>query len=880
MSDRVGAAASGPERSGGKTSPVGAARGSESSARLKAVLRTQLSGVLRRPARLMLTGLAMLVASFVVYATVLAQQITERTVLGDLSGTPAAVDFVVRGGAAETDVLARISALPGVAEAVGRVGAGGDVGGEYLGLTADPGSGPMAVARVIRGRYPSGPREIAVSPRTADRLGLPVGSTLAMVTGVTDDGKPTAPVRLSVVGLVDVRDDFGATGYAPQATITALRGDTALDQIDLRLVPGASAASVRSALDGIVAAAPASGRGLDRPAVSTGAQVRTQEAELVAAEVDSLFAVVAMFVAIALVAAALVATSTFRIVFAQRMRQLALLRTVGVGRGSIARALAAEGALTGLVAGVVGVLGALAAGHLGPSVARAFGAAVDGPGVPVRAALGVVALSVLITVLAVVAPAVSAAKVAPLEALRASSTTTGRRDIGVPRWLSGVLLAIGAGLLAGYAIANLPGPEEKNYDPVPVLLGIVASGALAFFALVALGPVLVRPVLAILGWPLRRLGPLGRLAVGGVGGAPRRAAAVSVVVALGVTLIAGVIVGGASVRVLADRESAASAPADYELTASGAAKLTAAMVDQARASRELTRVTPYRRLGDVTAGTSNVELTAVDLDVSALPALDKLDVRSGSLAALGPGTMVLSRYASDATGLRTGDTAALTAGGRSVRLTVAALLPDTAPLGTGIVLDPADLTRLGAPAAYAGLLADAAQPGEAGRTAGRQALRQVTGGSAGLGVAVLADQRDQIDRSLDAVLAIAIGLVGLTVLIAVVGVGTTTALSVVERVRESGLLRAVGLSRRGLRGLLTAESALYGVVGAALGLVLGVPYAWLTIRALGESLPLLLPVGQLAVVFVVLVAFTALAGVLPARRAAKVSPVVALGVDA
>jgi len=129
------------------------------------------------------------------------------------------------------------------------------------------------------------------------------------------------------------------------------------------------------------------------------------------------------------------------------------------------------------------------------------------------------------------------------------------------------------------------------------------------------------------------------------------------------------------------------------------------------------------------------------------------------------------------------------------------------------------------------------------------------------------------------VLAIAIGLIGLTVLIAVVGVGTTTALSVVERVRESGLLRAVGLSRGGLRTMLTTESSLYGVIGAAIGLALGVPYAWLAVKALGVNAPLRLPIGQLAIVFAVLVAFTALAGVLPARRAAKVSPVAALGTD-
>jgi putative ABC transport system permease protein len=195
-----------------------------------------------------------------------------------------------------------------------------------------------------------------------------------------------------------------------------------------------------------------------------------------------------------------------------------------------------------------------------------------------------------------------------------------------------------------------------------------------------------------------------------------------------------------------------------------------------------------------------------------------------------------------------------------------------------MVIDPADLTKLGAPAGYTGLLADQAVAGEKGRADGRRALTDAVGNRQ-WAIDVLADERDQINSELTILLAIALGLIGLTVLIAVVGVGTTTALSVVERVRESGLLRAVGLSRGALRAMLTTESALYGVIGAGLGLVLGVPYAWLAVQALGVNAPLTLPIGQLALVFVILVLLTAAAGVLPARRAAKVSPVVALGAE-
>ena len=841
------------------------------------VLRTQLSGVARRPARLLLTGLAILVASFVVYSAVLAQQITERSLLDSVSGTPKAVDLVVGQGEVTTGELAKVKAVPGVAEAVGRIDTGGTVGGEYLGLTADPGSGPLAVAHVLQGRYPAAPREIAVSPRTADRMGLPVGTAVTMYTDFDDKGKPVKPVKLTVVGLVDARDDFGSTAYAPQSTVSEIFHGDVLNQIDLRLAPGAAPDAVRAAVESIVAAAPKPTDG-DRALVRTGTEIRQAEAEAAVDDINELFAVVGMFIAIAVVAAGLVATSTFRIVFAQRMRQLALLRTVGAGRGSITRALAAEGALTGFVAGAVGVLGALGVGHLVPLIVRAFGAKIDSPGLPVLPGLGVIALATVITVLAVLAPAASASRVAPLEALRASSTTGGRRDIGGLRWVLGLLLALGAGLLAGYVIHNLPGRDAENYNAEPMLLAVVASGALAFFALIALGPVIVRPVLFVLGAPVRRLGSVGRLAVGGVGGAPRRAAAVSVVVALGVTLIAGVIVVGASVRALADRESASSVPADFELT-SADQPIPADLLTQARSRPELAHVTPYRRLTDLTVAGSQTKFDANDLDLAALPTLKKLDVSQGALSDLGPGKVVLSGFTAETGHLKLGDQATLTADGHSVRLTVVAVLPDSAPLGSGLVLNAADLSKLGAGAGYSGLLADAAVPGESGRTGGQRALRQVTGGKPGLGITVLADERDQINRVLDVVLAIAIGLIGLTVLIAVVGVGTTTALSVVERVRESGLLRAVGLSRAGLRTMLTTESSLYGVIGAAIGLTLGVPYAWLAVKALGVNAPLRLPIGQLAVVFAVLVAVTALAGVLPARRAAKVSPVVALGTD-
>ncbi|WP_433292322.1 ABC transporter permease [Actinoplanes sp. CA-030573] len=845
---------------------------------MSAVLRTQLRGVARRPARLLLTGLAVLVVSFVVYATVLAQQITERSVLDGLSGTPAAVDLVVRNGTMTTDELAAVGRIPGVAETAGRAEAGGQIGADYLSVTADSSTGPLAVTRLRSGRLPKGPNEIVVTPRTVDRLGLKIGSTAKVVLRYDKDGKPEAPTALTVVGLVTGRDDYGFQAYAPQPAVAAMTGAKELNQIDLRLAPGADADAVRRQVEAVTAAGAAKVKDSQKPEIAAGNDVRHEEARQKADDVDSVFEVIGLFVAIAVVAAGLVAASTFRIVFAQRMRQLALLRAVGAGRRGITWSLAAEGALTGLVTGGAGVLLALGAGQLVPPLARAFGPHIAGPGFPLRPALLTVALAVFLTVVAVIAPAFTAGKVSPLEALRGAGVTGGRRDIGKLRGATGILLVIGAALLAVFVIRNLPGRDPKDYQPSTNLLAIVASGGLAFLALIALGPALVRPVLAVLGAPIRRSGPVGRLAAGGVGGAPRRAAAVSVVVALGVTLIAGTLVGGASIRILAERETVSSSPADYEMTTNDA-PIGAATVDQLRRRSELKNVTPYRRL-PVKVSSTVGELDAVDLDIDDVPRLGRLDVIDGTLANLKPGQVIISGFTADTTGWKVGDQVSISHDKNAANVTVVAKLPASAPLGAAVVLDPADLTALGAPAGYNGLLADASKSGETGRADGRRVLTEAAAASGSTwAVDVLADQRDEIDSELTVLLAIALGLIGLTVMIAVVGVGTTTALSVVERVRESGLLRAVGLSRGALRTMLTTESALYGVIGAALGLALGVPYAWLAVKALGVNAPFAVPIGQLAVVFGILVALTAAAGVLPARRAARVSPVVALGTE-
>ena len=835
------------------------------------VLRTQLSGILRRPGRLLMSGLSVLVAAFVVFGTVLAYQIVTRTTLDTFSDTPKDVSLVVHtsGGATLTArQIAAIRQTSGVTQAAGRMTATFGLGelssGTSLEVIADPGSGPLSSVTLVTGAYPDGQREIALDRRAADRLGATSGSVLRLRTG--DPG--AAATKVTVTGIVAGAAGSDERAYAPDFVVAALSGTTGYPRLDILAAPGTDVNALREQLTTAL-----SGDIRSYAIVTTGDDMRVAEARDAVQQFDQIFALVAMFVAIAVVAAALVATSTFRIVFAQRLRQLALLRTIGAQPGQLVRALAVEGAVVGLLAGTAGVLLALAAGSAAPAVAGAAGSTLSAPGVPAGAGLAVVLGAGLLTAGAVLAPAFSAAGVAPLQALRNSGTIAAERGVSTGRLLLGLLLAAGTAAIVWLTVALLPEPGQQNYRSSDVLLYLVGAGALAFGTLIVLGPLLIRPVLAAVGWPLRRLGPTGGLAVSGIGGTPRRAAAVSVVVALGVALVAGTVVGTSSLQVWTDQSLAARTPADLAMVA-GDKPISDDVLGKLRRDSQFRDVTPFR-VATFVATAGGASYGAIDVDMTALPALTTLRAASGSIADLAPGKAILTQRLADDLDVKAGDTVTLRSGegGGVTRVEIAAILAQDGPLRMDAVLAPADLTSLAGPAAArSGVLADIA----AGSRGQAVAAFRKAGGGIGAEVAVLADERDKSNGMVSSLFAAALGLLGLTVLIAVVGVGTTTGLSVLERTQESGLLRALGLSRARLRTMIGIESGLYGVIGAALGIVLGVPLAWLALEALNLDLPLTFPAGRLLLIVVSLTVITMVAGLLPARRAARVSPVAAL----
>lgn len=792
--------------------------------------RTHLRGVLRRPSRLALTGLAIAVAALFAMGAVVARDITGATFLAAVTDIPVGTTVVVDPSGDPIALLAKVRATKGVDEATGRLAARTSIGGNAVTLVADPGSGPLSRVRLVDGAYPKTSGEIASS----SRLGLAVGTRteLGVVTGVVDapsaDGKAVYTTDVAALALVH----------------------TDLTRIDVR---GADTAALVEALDAATTPTTPADEARDKALASARGSA------------DQLFAVLSAFVLIAGLAALMVATSTFRIVFAQRTRQLALLRAVGAPRRKLVRALVAEGALTGFVAGLVGSAAAVGVGYLVPLVVD-----VSAPSWSPVAMPAVVLVSVLVTVVAALVPARSAAGVSPLEALRTagspreSGTTTAVR-VGV-----GVVLLVAAGFVISSMFSNgLTDTYRPGGKTEELLLSTVASGALTFGALLALGPLLMGPVLRALG--AVPLGVVGRIAVRGIGGAPRRAAAVSAVVALGAGLLTGVLVSGDTIRGYLKADLAASYPSDFQVTGKESVPLPAGVVDALRNRSELKQVLAFRALRmdvETSPGRSNVMVS--DVDFRALPTASELVATSGSTADLGPGKVVFTKTYARIDKVRVGDE--ITIAGR--RLTVVALIEGESIGGAGVLVDPADLDRFGGTMPTGALIA-AQDSGNL--LAAHNAVRAVAG--EGLTVSVLADRRNDVGDVVDLLLALAAAMLGLTLLISIVGVGTTAALSVVERTKESGVLRAIGFSRFALGSTTVAESALYGVLGGLFGLVIGIPHAWMSVLALGVDTPLTVPVPLLTLMTAGLVVLTALSGLLPARKAAKASPVTAMRVE-
>lgn len=715
------------------------------------------------------------------------------------------------------------------------------------------------------GRWPTGDDEIVLTQDTADRGNLPVGSTLTLQgwqAPSAADGTPATPrATFTVVGLVDAAGaPSGANvGYATAAALAPLFPGSPPSYL---LVSGTGG---EQALAGAVGAA-VSGRA----EVQTAAAASAAAAQVAEQQVRILGDVLTGFAVVAIVVAMIVIATTFTTLIAQRRRQIGLLRCVGATRGQVRTQVLLEAAVLGAVGGVLGVLLGVVGGF---GVAQLFGVssaglAVDGAGLVVTAVA-----AVLFTVASAWVPSATAMRVAPLAALRPVDS-----DVASAARQSRKRVVIALGLAVPGVVALVVGATAGQFELA--LLG----GAATAVGVLLLSRTFLPPLIAALGPAGRVAGVPGRMAAGNLLRNPGRTASSGTALMLGVGLIVTLLVGSGSAAATMDRELSDRYPVDLTLSAADGSLAS-------RAPGLAARLAGVPGTGDVvilpgTEATLSISAGGQDIEDS----VTVLGAPAGGVPASvqpAPGELLIDLDQWGIKGPVEGVTARLTApdgtmsAALSVRPAPVALVGPQSGVSVVVAASTLNLLAPAAPATvvWAGIT-DQSRTNEIVAAVNRLAVQDGGLQDGGVLVGGSAPIRTDQQKALGQILTFAIGLLAVAVVIAVVGIANTLSLSVVERTRESGLLRALGLQRGQLRRMLAVEAVLLAVAGTLVGVLAGLLFGWAgasaAITAAGESLVLDVPWSQLAAVLGGAVVAGLLASVLPARRAARTAPVAAL----
>ncbi|MFJ5797011.1 ABC transporter permease [Streptomyces decoyicus] len=848
------------------------------------MLRTALRNVLAHKARLMMTALAVLlgvafVAGTLIFSDTVGEAIKKASTK-NLKDVAVSVQAVSDDNAPPTGkdgkrttllddkLVNTVRALPGV-QSVRRNVAGTATLAGPDGIPI--GNGWQNIATnfqpdkdgyderypLMEGRGPAAANEIALDEATAKAAGHKVGDSVRFAT----DG-PVLTKKL--VGIVTTEDPQVTAGgsLALFDTATAQKLYLHPGQFD-ELVVGAAPGTDQQALTGKVREVLPK----DRAEATSGTELAAEQSRMITEQNKSLSQTLLVFAGIALFVGIFIIANTFTMLISQRSREIALLRAVGASRRQVVRSVLAEAGLLGLVSSVIGLgLGAAIAVGL-RAVLDANGAGFpDGPVIiSPTAVLSSLGVGVVVTVLAAWLPSRKAAKIAPVEALNTVEAPPALRSLVIRNSLGAVVTGLGIAVML--YVTTL-----KSSDDLPVAM---AGSLLTLTGVIILAPLLSRPLVSLAGVVTTRLfGIGGKLSKENALRNPRRTAATASALMIGLTLITGMTVVGNSAQQAMDKMTANGLKADYKIATSTYVGLDTKLSQKVADVPGVEAMAPLRNSG-VETGDSSLNLVGTDL--AAIGKVAQLDFTSGSLAASGGDGIAVSRTAAKEHGWQTGDTFDATFfDKKKAKLKIAGIYADNPVVGEAIgatsLVDP-HMTEL----KNDELLVKAAD-GPAEEL--EKQIRHALGDSPLLKVQDHADLRKENAGQIETVLYIVYGLLGMAVIIAVVGVVNTLAMSVFERTREIGMLRAIGLARSGIKQMVRLESVVISLFGAVLGIGVGVFLSWAGGNLVSQGLPtyeLLLPWGRLGLFLLIALVVGVLAALWPARRAARLNVLEAIG---
>ena len=852
------------------------------------MLRLGIKSLLAHKVRFALTastiviGVAFVVASFVTADSLrsgfdqLARDIntgTDYTVRGEL---PFGDLTEAVAPAVPADLVDDIAAVDGVEIAKGSLFVDGvipvDGSGEAVTTFGPPVAGTnwledesLSQFYLMEGRWPVGGSEFAIdiTTFTDDSYDFELGGTYQVVT-------PTGPREFTLTGAAQfgfpenagVGAIFSLFSTATAQEVLGFPGEFTV--ISVRAEAGADIAELQARIEAVLP---------DGVEVITAADSEEEFSDATETFIGPFQTILLVFAFIVLFVSMFIISNTFNIVLGQRVRELSLLRAVGATPQQVRRSVLTESAIIGVVASVAGLgLGML--GALGiKALFNALGASLPEGSLPLtlRTVLWAVAVGVGFTVLASLVPAIKASRISPVAGLSEGTTSEERASLGWKRLASGgVLLAIGL-VLTGLGLFG-------SFDgATPQLSTLGAGAAITFVAVAVLSPLAARTVVSLLARPLEWIMPIsGRLARANAARNPRRTSATAVALTIGLALVTMVSIVGQSLKVSFGERLASAFTADFIVTVDTQAGLPQTLSRDIRAADIGTPVGFDFDLVQIEtlsteAQTAVVQTTLTAARISDLDAVINIDVTEGTLDGFDPqsGLLIHSDVAGDE-GLALGDQVDLTfVSGDRVTVDVAAIFEGSG-FWSNWFIDSA-LHEQVATTAFDDvvMVQSAIDDPEAARASIDEVLD-------GYPQAVLEDRQEfqeSIESNLNTVLVLVNVFLGFALLIALVGIVNTLTLSVFERIREIGLLRAVGMTRRQMRRMIRWEAAAVSLYGAVVGVVLGGAFGLATSAAIPDDIidTVSVPAAQLVFFLVLSVAFGLIAALFPAFRASRMN---------
>ncbi|MYU17825.1 FtsX-like permease family protein [Streptomyces sp. SID8361] len=843
------------------------------------MLRTALRNVLAHKARLLMTVLAvMLGVAFVAGTLVFTNTISDAYQKSSQKGYEG-VDVAIAPDKKDDDaanpgdaprlsqqLLDQAGKAAGAASAYGVVDGysavadkkGDLIGGGFSNRGGNyyPGpDGKDSRYTMTEGRAPKAIGEVALDSRTAERGHYKAGDSVRVsvdgpvrtekVVGVftTDDGNVAAGGTLALYDTATAQKLFGKPGQ--------------FDEIDVKAAAGTSQTTLKSEIDKILP---------EQAKATTGKKLAKDQAEAIEQGMSSMQTMMLVFAGIALFVGIFIIVNTFSMLVAQRTRELALMRAVGATRRQVTRSVLIEATIVGAIAAVVGLVAGIGIGAALRSVLNSTGANVpDGPLVVAPTTVLVsVLVGVVVTVLSAWLPGRRAAKIPPVAAMNSVHAAPTTRGLVVRNTIGTILAAGGIALVVAGAGMGGDGQGPMAFGAAVLVIGVFV-----------LTPLLSRPLIAAASPVLRIFGMPGKLARQNAVRNPRRTAATASALMVGLTLITGMTVIAGSIQQGINKMAADGLRSDFVVSmGGGSARPLSPEVSKTLAKLpEVTSISPLRASPARIAGDSD-SLTGVD--PKAIRNLVNVDFTEGSFTALGGTKALIDDKIADDHGWKVGSTIPVTyEDGRKGRLTVGGVYEGNQMI-RGVMVDSATVSPHMATVADFQVMLKA----KGGATeANKDLLKKTLGENPAIKIQTKQDISDEIAMIFTLMLNMLYGLLAMAVIVAVLGVINTLAMSVFERSKEIGMLRAIGLDRRGIKRMVRLESLVISLFGGVLGLGLGLFFGWAAGELVATELPtyeLVLPWGRMGLFLLMAALVGVIAALWPARRASKLNMLMAI----